>query len=289
VNGYLRLWLPARCCQPAVAGGVIYADLRSELSSHLALQALFTQSSPVGKATATSFPLSKHTGGGDAAPAFSGRGVYLQFTWEVGLPLSPVEFSSHRHFYKLSCSLIAGHTLPLPPSPARPGLFIYRSGKDSPPSLFALYCSYCLLLSFSFFPGWGSVCPGGYADLAQGCLWEYRVPLSSPYSLRLPKRSGRWCLAAWEPSWFLPLTSSRNRHVCLGLLDLGGFSTAPNTSAETAGCWLQTPTRLGCKVASGFDLFPSPSTVLPLPHLLIQPPASATTQWKARWPAVDFR
>jgi hypothetical protein len=176
VNGYLRLWLPARCCQPAVAGGVIYADLRSELSSHLALQALFTQSSPVGKATATSFPLSKHTGGGDAAPAFSGRGVYLQFTWEVGLPLSPVEFSSHRHFYKLSCSLIAGHTLPLPPSPARPGLFIYRSGKDSPPSLFALYCSYCLLLSFSFFPGWGSVCPGGYADLAQGCLWEYCVP-----------------------------------------------------------------------------------------------------------------
>jgi hypothetical protein len=23
---------------------------------------------------------------------------------------------------------------------------------------------------FSFFPGWGLVCPGGYADLAQGCL-----------------------------------------------------------------------------------------------------------------------
>jgi hypothetical protein len=26
------------------------------------------------------------TGGGDTAPAFSGRHVYLQFTWEVGLP-----------------------------------------------------------------------------------------------------------------------------------------------------------------------------------------------------------
>jgi hypothetical protein len=37
----------ARCCQPAVAGGVIYADLWGELSTHLALQALFTQSSPV--------------------------------------------------------------------------------------------------------------------------------------------------------------------------------------------------------------------------------------------------
>jgi hypothetical protein len=23
-----------------------------------------------------------------------------------------------------------------------------------------LYCSYCSLLSFSFFPGWRSVCPG---------------------------------------------------------------------------------------------------------------------------------
>jgi hypothetical protein len=37
--------LPAHCCHPAVAGGIIYADLRSELSTHLALQALFTQSS----------------------------------------------------------------------------------------------------------------------------------------------------------------------------------------------------------------------------------------------------
>jgi hypothetical protein len=54
--------------------------------------------------TATSFPLSKHTGGGDTAPTFSGLRVYLQFTWEVGLPPSPVEFSSHCHFYKLSHS-----------------------------------------------------------------------------------------------------------------------------------------------------------------------------------------
>jgi hypothetical protein len=37
--------LPACCCQPAVAGGVIYADLWGELNTYLALQALFTQSS----------------------------------------------------------------------------------------------------------------------------------------------------------------------------------------------------------------------------------------------------
>jgi hypothetical protein len=76
------------------------------------------------------------------------------------------------------------------------------------PTLFAtcLFCYYCLLFSFfSFFPGWGLVCPGGYADLAQGCLWKYHVPLSSPYGLCLPKPSRCYHLAAWEPSWFLRL------------------------------------------------------------------------------------
>jgi hypothetical protein len=47
VNGICGCGLPARCCQPAIAGGVIYADLRGELSTYLALQALFTQISPV--------------------------------------------------------------------------------------------------------------------------------------------------------------------------------------------------------------------------------------------------
>jgi hypothetical protein len=59
-------------------------------------------------ATATSLPLSKHTGGGYTAPAFSGWLVYLQLMWEVVLPPSPVEFSSHCHFYKLSLSWLLG-------------------------------------------------------------------------------------------------------------------------------------------------------------------------------------
>jgi hypothetical protein len=42
VNGYRRLWLTCLVLQPAVAGGFIYADLRSELNTHLAPQALFT-------------------------------------------------------------------------------------------------------------------------------------------------------------------------------------------------------------------------------------------------------
>jgi hypothetical protein len=59
-------------------------------------------------ATGTSFPLSKHTGGGDTAPAFSGLRVYLQFTWEMGLPPCPLEFSSYPYFYKLSRSWLLG-------------------------------------------------------------------------------------------------------------------------------------------------------------------------------------
>jgi hypothetical protein len=85
-----------------------------------------------------------------------------------------------------SLLLVAGRT---PRSLQRlsgpPGLFIYSPGKDSLPPIFSaqgaptlfpacLNCSYCLLLSFCFFPGGGSVCPGGYAYLTQACLWGHR-------------------------------------------------------------------------------------------------------------------
>jgi hypothetical protein len=82
--------------------------------------------------------------------------------------------------------LVAGCTPLLLPEPLRPTQLVYlqfREGFPSPnlwhsvpPTLFlsCLYCSYCLLVSFSFFPGWRSVCPGGCAALAQACLWEYR-------------------------------------------------------------------------------------------------------------------
>jgi hypothetical protein len=52
--------LPARFCQPAVAGGVIYADLWGEVNTHLALQALFTQSSPMREPLLQLSPFQAH-------------------------------------------------------------------------------------------------------------------------------------------------------------------------------------------------------------------------------------
>jgi hypothetical protein len=65
-------------------------------------------------------------------------------------------------------------------------LFIYRSMRDSPLPPLALraphplcYVSFFIIITYYsvslFFPRWGLVCPGGYADLAQGCLWKYRL------------------------------------------------------------------------------------------------------------------
>jgi hypothetical protein len=142
-------------------------------------------------------------------------------------------------------SKVAGQGPPLLPSLT--SLFIYivslrdcpfptLLGWGAPPSLLRVFCffffnsaAYLLFsLFFSlFFPPWaGSICPGDYADLAQGCLWEYLVLLSSPGGLSLPKQSGSWPLSAQEPSWFLRLTWSWGCYMRAGSVVplLGGFS-----------------------------------------------------------------
>jgi hypothetical protein len=126
VNVCLSCGSPVCCCQPAVARGFIYADLRSELNTHLAPQALFIKSSPL-----QAFPFPSTLGEvmphplsqagvfiysscgkwafppllwsfpptttfisfpvpacwvGAAAPAFSGQLVYLQFCGGFPLP-----------------------------------------------------------------------------------------------------------------------------------------------------------------------------------------------------------
>jgi hypothetical protein len=128
--------------------------------------------------TATSFPLSKHTRGGDTAPAFSGPSVYLQLTWEVGLPLLLWSFPPSTTFTSFptpGCWACP----PLLPSTAR---LVYLqfceefpsplfSVQGAPPSLLPVFIVVIAYYSVSlFFPWWESVCPGGYADLAQGCL-----------------------------------------------------------------------------------------------------------------------
>jgi hypothetical protein len=96
--------LPAHCCQLVIAGGFIYADLCSELSTHLAPQALFTQSSPVRELLLQAFPFPSTLGEVILHP-FSQACMFIYNSrgkW-VFRP-SPVQFSSHCRFYKLSCS-----------------------------------------------------------------------------------------------------------------------------------------------------------------------------------------
>jgi hypothetical protein len=215
-NGICGCGSPARCCQPAVAGGFIYADLWGELSTHLAPQASFAQSSPVFEPLLQAFPFPS-TGKGDTAPVFSGLHVYLQLTWEVGLPPSLVGFSSLCHSHKLSCSwLLGAGPCSRPPQPGPACLFTVLGrippphpalGTQCAPPSFprVFYCSYCLLLSFSFFPGWRSVCPGAMLIWPRVVCGSTAVPLSSP-CLHLPKPSGGRQLVAQGPSWFLRLT-----------------------------------------------------------------------------------
>jgi hypothetical protein len=219
--------LPACCCQPAVAGGVIYADLWGELSTHLAPQALFAQSSPVREPLLQAFPFPSTLGKVTLHPHCQacvfiynscGRWVIPPLLWSFPptatftgfpapdywavlllLPAAMFVYSSHGKwvFPPLLWSFPPSTTLtsfptpgcwaraPLPPEPLRPTQLVYlqsREGFPSPnlqqsgcPTLFpkCLYCSYCLVLTFSFFPGGRSVWPGDYAALAQACLWEY--------------------------------------------------------------------------------------------------------------------
>jgi hypothetical protein len=174
---WMAIWgygLPAHSCQP-VAGGVIYADLWGELSTHLALQALFTQSSPVCDCHCYKLsPFQAHWGRWHCTCFL--RPVCL-FTAHVGSGSSP-----------LSCGvflppplsqafplLVAGHASRLPPSPARPGLFIYSSVRDSPPPSSVLraphpLCNvsllFLLLITQFLFFSWVGV------GLSRGLCWS---------------------------------------------------------------------------------------------------------------------
>jgi hypothetical protein len=152
----------------------------------------------------------------------------------VALPPSPVESSSHRHFYKLSRSWLLGgchHSCLLWPAylftiPWGIAPYPLFSAQGALPSLLHVFFVVVYSVFFLFFPWVGLVCPGGYADLAQGCLWEYHMPLSSPCGLHLPKQSGSWHLVVWEPSWFLRLIWSEDAMGGLGLWRSQSFASS---------------------------------------------------------------
>jgi hypothetical protein len=247
--------LPACCCQPAVAGGVIYADLWGELSTHLALQALFTQISTVREPLLQAFPFPSTLGKVILHPpcqacvfiySSCGRWVFPPLLWSFPptatftsfpapdyravlllLPAAMFVCSSRGKwvFPPLLWSFPPSTTLtsfPAPgcwaraPAPARacpaclftvPGRipFPQSSALSAPhPLSQCLYCSYCLLLSFSFFPGGGQsvqgLCCSG-PGLSVG-VRRYR----EAHLVRVfPSRMGAGDWHPRGPSWFLHL------------------------------------------------------------------------------------
>jgi hypothetical protein len=190
--------LPAHCCQPAVAGGVIYADLLGELSTHLAHQALFTQNSPVHPPLLQAFPFPSTLGEVtlhllSLACVFvyssHGKWVFPPLLWSFPPSATLTSFPAPGCWARTPA--------PARASPDRPSLFIYSSGKESPPPSLALRAPHPLcfvsllflfLITHFLFVPWVEVgLSRGYAVLAQGCLWEFCLPLSSPC---LPKLSG---------------------------------------------------------------------------------------------------
>jgi hypothetical protein len=141
-------------------------------------------------ATLQAFPFLS-TMGEVALHLLSQAGVFIYSSHSKWTFPPPVEFSSHRHFFKLSCSWLLGgcrHSC-LPWGIAPPALFAAQGAPSSLLHVFFVVVAYYSVLFF-FFPWVGVGLSRGYADLAQGCLWEYQVTLSSPGGLHLPKQSG---------------------------------------------------------------------------------------------------
>jgi hypothetical protein len=154
----MSVWVcdsPGRCCQPAVAGGFIYADLRNELSTHLAPQALFTQSSPVHD---------HHCYKLSPFQAHGGRWHYIRllrlaclFTVHVGSGSSPLSSGAFltQPLLQAFPLLVAGCVPPLLPSLASLSTVLWViplppfSAQGTPPSLLQVFL--LLFIQFGFF------------------------------------------------------------------------------------------------------------------------------------------
>jgi hypothetical protein len=201
--------LPACCCQPVVAGGIIYADLWGKLNTHLALQALFTQSSPVHEPLLQAFPFPSTLGEVTLHLLFlacvfiyssHGKWVFPSFLWSFP-PSTPLT-----SFPTPGCWAHA--PTPTGASPARPSLFIYNSRNNSPPLLFgaqgtppSLQCVFIVLIAYYsgfFFPR-GLCCSGPGLSVGLPCTAKLNLSMSSQTI---------WAQATGSlgPSWILCLT-----------------------------------------------------------------------------------
>jgi hypothetical protein len=157
-----------------------------------------------------SFPLSKHTGGGDATLlsqasvfTYSSRGwwAFPPLLWSFPPTATFTSFPTPGCWACATAPAFSSQLLylefwegfPLPP--------LWRSGH---PALFAtcLFCCYCLLFRVFFFFPWVGV------SLSRGLCWsdpglsvEYRVPLISPCGL--PSSQAVWELASGSPGALL--------------------------------------------------------------------------------------
>jgi hypothetical protein len=165
VNVHLRLWLTclllsASCCWRLYWLQISRVSLTFTYLHRLCLLRILLGVTT----TVTNFPLSTHTGGGGTTPAFSGWHVYLQFTWEVSRPPSPVELSSHSHFYKFSHSWLLGRC----PHSCLLWLACLPLWCSQHPILFAT-CLFCCCLLFSLCFSLFSL-DGGHS--VQGLYWS---------------------------------------------------------------------------------------------------------------------
>jgi hypothetical protein len=157
VNGICGCGLPALCCQPAVAGGVIYADLWGELSTYLALQVLFTQSSPVREPLLQAFPFPSTLREVTLHPVSQACMLFTVHMGSGSSPLSCGVFLTPPLLQSFPL-LVAGGTPQLPPSPIRPSLFIYSSWRDSLPHFGAqgspptLLCVFIVVIAYYSVP-----------------------------------------------------------------------------------------------------------------------------------------
>jgi hypothetical protein len=179
--------LPARCCQPAVAGGVMYVDLRDELNTHLALKTLFSQSSPVCELLPQTFPFPSTLGEVTLHPlsqacvfiySSHGKWVFPPLLWSFPPSSTLTSFPAPGCWAHATAPTLSGQ--------AHLVYLQFCEGFPSPPLALRVPHPLCyvsllfllLIIQFLFFfPGWGSAVQGAML------IWPKVVCGSTMYHL----------------------------------------------------------------------------------------------------------